>query len=277
MTQPTTRPTPQPQTTALPITPAEMATNRDALAALMQEPPVPPPAKMTTTAAVAELAPEIRAALKAGHTLAEIAKRLRFGTRTLSAQQLQRYLARCEKRAVKKTASRKAVPPSADVAAPTAPSSSPSREAQGTTPVTMRDAPRPQAPTVAQPTPPTAVPPATTTGDATASVTPGASVTAGASPGPTTTGQHHRPPAPTLPSASTSTKPQSTASPELPGLSFEAAQRRSIDQLFGPKKTEATVDRPRPPHMTWELNGQPKPSSGDGVKTEPPLGSTTRP
>ena len=275
MTQPTTRPTPQPQTRALPITPAEMAGNRDALAALLQEPPVPPPAKMTTTAAVAELAPEIRAALKAGHTLAEIAKRLRFGTRTLSAQQLQRYLARCEKRAVKKTASRKAAPPPADAAAPpTATSSSqasPSRDAQGTTAVTTRDAPSPQAPTVGQPTPPTAVAPAATTGGATAPVI------AGASPGPTTTSEHHRPPAPTMASASTSAKPQSTASPELPGLSFEAARSRSIDRLFGPKKTEATEDRPRPPHMTWELNGHPKPLSEDGVKTEPPLGSTTRP
>jgi hypothetical protein len=210
-----------------------MATNRDALAALMQEPPVPPVLKMTTTAAVAELAPQIRAALKAGHTLAEIAKRLRFGTRTLSAQQLQRYLAGCEKRAMKKTASRRTAPPSADVAAPrTATSSSqasPSREAQGTTAVTIREAVRPQAPTVVQPTPPTAVTPAATTGGPKASVTPGAS------PGPTTTSQHHRPPAPALLLAATSAKPQSTASPELPGLSFEAAQRRSIDRLFGPK------------------------------------------
>ncbi|MGA4552121.1 hypothetical protein [Methylorubrum aminovorans] len=62
------------RTRPMPILPSEMDTNRSALAAMKQETPLPPPERMTTAKAVAELAPEIRALLKAGHSLDEIAK-----------------------------------------------------------------------------------------------------------------------------------------------------------------------------------------------------------
>ena len=277
MTQPTTRPTPQRSTRPLPISPGEMAANRDALAALLREPPVPPAPKMTTLMAVIELAPQIRAALKAGHPLAEIAKRLRFGERTLSAQQLQRYLSRCEKRSAKKAPSRKAAPPTADPAAPRpTPRPSPSSEAQGATGSAMRHAPTVQAPTVVRSTPATAVTMAATTAVTTVGAT---GTRTGATAGPATISQDQRTAIPNAASASTSTsaKPQSTASPELPGLSFEEARSRSLDRILGTARPGANVDQLRPSNMTGELHGQPKPSSVDGAQTEPPLGSTTRP
>lgn len=292
-TQPTTRPTPQPQTRPLPISPGEMATNRDALAALMREPPVPPAPKMTTLMAVIELAPQIRAALKAGYPLAEIAKRLLFGGRTLSAQQLQRYLGRCEKRAARKAASRKAAPPSTDAAAPRpTPQPSPSSEAQGATGSAIQHAPTVQAPTVVRSTPPTAVTTPATTTPTMAATTPattpvttpvatgGATGTrTGVTAGSMTIGQDHRTATPNAASASTSTaaKPQSTASPELPGLSYEAARSRSVDRMLGTARPEANVDQSRQSNLLRELDGQLSPSSADGARTEPPLGSTTRP
>ncbi len=74
------------RTRPMPILPSEMDANRAALAGLKRETPRPPPERMTTAKAVAELAPEIRALLKAGHSLDEIAKRLIFGGRSLSAR-----------------------------------------------------------------------------------------------------------------------------------------------------------------------------------------------
>lgn len=283
MTQPTTRPTPQRSTRPLPISPGEMAANRDALAALMREPPVPPAPKMTTLMAVIELAPQIRAALKAGYPLAEIAKRLRFGGRTLSAQQLQRYLSQCEKRATRKASSRKAASPSADAAAPRpTPSLSPTNETQGATGSAIRHAPTVQAPTGVRSTPATVVTPptmaATTpvmTPVTTHVATGGATGTrTEASAGLTTIGQDHRTANGNAASTTTTAKPQSTASPELPGLSFEAARSRSVDRMLGTARPGANVDLSR---QTWELSGQPKPSSADGAQTEPPLGSGTRP
>lgn len=209
-----TQPTPQPQTKPLPISPGEIAANRDALAALMREPPVPPAPKMTTLTAVIELAPQIRTALKAGYSLPDIAKRLRFGGRTLNSQQLQRYLSRCEKRAAKKAPSRKAAPPTADAAAPRpTPQPSPTNETQGATESAIEHAPAVQVPTVVRSTAMT-MPPTTpvTTGGATGTRT-------GTSADPTTIGQDLRTATANAAPASTSNtaKPQSTASPELPG------------------------------------------------------------
>ncbi|MGE8126694.1 hypothetical protein ACQKQD_06920 [Methylobacterium sp. NPDC080182] len=275
----------------MPISPGEIAANRDALDALMREPPVPAVPKMTTLMAVTELAPQIRSALKLGHPLAEIAKRLRLGGRTLGAEQLQRYLGRCEKRAARKPSSRRTAPPSTDAAAPRpTPRPSPSSEAQGATGSAIQHAPTVQAPTVVRSTPPTAVTTPATTTPTMAATTPvttpvatgGATGTrTGATAGPATIGQDHRTATPNAASASTSTstaaKPQSTASPELPGLSYEAARSRTVDRMLGTARPGANVDQPRPSNLTGELHGQPKPSSADGARTEPPLGSTTRP
>jgi hypothetical protein len=285
MTQPTTRPTPQRSTRPLPISPGEMAANRDALAALMREPPVPPAPKMTTLMAVIELAPQIRAALKTGHPLAEIAKRLRLGGRTLSTLQLQRYLSRCEKRSAKKASSRKAALPSADAAAPRpTPSLSPTNETQGATESAMRHAPTVQAPTVVRSTPATAVMTPATTPPTMAATTPVKTVGAtgtrtGATAGPATIGQDQRTAIPNAASASTSTsaKPQSTALPELPGLSYEAARNRSFDRMLGTARLDANVDQLRQSNLLRELDGQLRPSSADGAQAQPPLASTTRP
>ncbi|ONF46186.1 hypothetical protein RSM1_26055 [Methylobacterium radiotolerans] len=244
---------------------------------------------MTTLMAVIELAPQIRAALKAGYPLAEIAKRLRLGGRTLSAQQLQRYLGRCEKRAARKAASRNAASPSTDAAAPRpTPRPSPSSEAQGATGSAIQHAPTVQAPTAVRSTPATAVTtPATTTPTMSATTpvttpvaTGGATgMRTGATAGPATIGQDHRTVTPNPASAPTSTaaKPQSTASPELPGLSYEAARSRTVDRMLGTARPEANVDQSRQSNLLRELDGQLRPSSADGARTEPPLGSTTRP
>lgn len=268
MTQPTT----QPRTRPLPISPGEITANRDALTALMQEPPVPPEPKMTTVLAVIELAPQIREALRAGYPLAEIAKRLRFGGRTLSAQQLQRYLSRCEKRLAKKAPSRKAVPPTADAAAPRpTPQASPSAATQGATGSVIRHTPTVQAPTVVRSTP---------TATLATPTTPSVSGTrTGSTAGSTMSSQDRQTAAANaaVDATTTTAKPQSAASPELPGLSFHAARSLSIGRMLGTARSEANLDQPRQSNIVWELAGQSEHSSVDGAQTEPPPASTTRP
>ncbi|SFL79849.1 hypothetical protein SAMN04488125_12514 [Methylorubrum salsuginis] len=248
------------RTRPMPILPSEMDANRSALAAMKQETPLPPPERMTTAKAVAELAPEIRALLKAGHSLDEIAKRLRFGGRALSGQQLQRYLSRCQTRAAKKKSEVKtsATPP---------------------TPRGATAAQTPDAPTVGPSSRGVSVqtnlPSRSTSAPATAAVGSGADghvpVTAapsstlprtvpvgGTSPGPVS-GATNLPTDASLALA----KPQSTASPATDGRSVAEAQRRSIDMLTRTAPPSAKVDRPHEPNITWRGMGTTTPSPDD--------------
>ncbi|MBI1689661.1 hypothetical protein D9Y22_13165 [Methylorubrum sp. DB1722] len=244
----------------MPILPNEMDANRSALAALMREPPVPQPQRITTAKAVAELAPEIRALLKVGHSLDEIAKRLRFGGRALSAQQLQRYLSRCQTRAAKKKSEVKtSATPSTTRGAtaaqtPDAPTIDPSARAAGVQPdLPSRSTSAPataavgagadgQVPVTAAPS--SAVPPTVPVGGTSPGPVSGAtSLATGASP--------------------TLAKPQSTASPATDGRSVAEAQRRSIDMLTRTAPPSAKVDRPHEPNITWRGMGTTTPSRDD--------------
>ena len=94
----------------------EPADNRTALAELLTQEPKPQPTKLTVANEIAAYAADIRACLKAGHSLAAIAELLQFGGDRLNGQQLRRYLARCEKRLGRKSRAKKtdgsAAPPS---------------------------------------------------------------------------------------------------------------------------------------------------------------------
>ncbi|MBB2964274.1 hypothetical protein [Methylobacterium sp. R2-1] len=237
-----------------------MDTNKAALAALMREPPVPQPQRITTAAAVAELAPDIRAALKAGHALTEIAKRLRFGGRALSAQQLQRYLSRCQTRAAKKKGEVKtsATPNTTRgaTAAKTsdAPTAGPSARAAGVQPnLPSRSTSAPVSTVVGTGAegnvrglagPSSTVPPTVPVG--------------GTSPGPVSGATSLA-----MDASPTLAKPQSTASPATDGRSVAEAQRRSIDMLTRTAPPSAKVDRPHEPNITWRGMGTTTPSRDD--------------
>lgn len=252
MTQPRTRPAP--------ILRSEMDTNQAALAALMREPPLPQPQRITTAAAVAELAPDIRAALKAGHALDEIAKRLRFGGRALSAQQLQRYLSRCQTRAAKKKSEVKtsATPPTPRGATaaqtPDAPTVGPSSRGASV---------QPDLPSRSTSAPATAAVGSGADGHVPVTAAPSSALTptvpvGGTSPGPVSGATSLATDAsPAL------AKPQSAASPATDGRSVAEAQRRSIDMLTRTAPPSAKVDRPHEPNITWRGMGTTTPSRDD--------------
>ncbi|MDQ0520316.1 hypothetical protein [Methylobacterium gregans] len=237
-----------------------MDTNQAALAALMREPPLPQPQRITTAAAVAELAPDIRAALKAGHALDEIAKRLRFGGRALSAQQLQRYLSRCQTRAAKKKSEVKtsATPPTPRGATaaqtPDAPTVGPSSRGASV---------QPDLPSRSTSAPATAAVGSGADGHVPVTAAPSSALTptvpvGGTSPGPVSGATSLATDAsPAL------AKPQSAASPATDGRSVAQAQRRSIDMLTRTAPPSAKVDRPHEPNITWRGMGTTTPSRDD--------------
>lgn len=312
----------EPRRIPKPMLANEPADNRTALAELLTQEPKPQPTKLTVASEIAAYAADIRACIKAGHSLATIAELLQFGGDRLNGQQLRRYLARAEKRLVRKGRAKKSdasgappsatpstppsngadrgttapktpvgseirqtpPPPPARPEAPVRPPALPNASAaapqttlplpgrpQGTTASTVQHAPAGQAQPIARSIPPTPVSPAGTPGA-------GTGTPAKTEAGPTTSGLDGRTTAPNVASASTSTtaKPQSTASPELSSLPFEA-RNRSFDRLLGTERPEANVDQPRQSNLLRELDGQLRPSSADGAQAGPPLASTTRP
>ncbi|WP_411901718.1 hypothetical protein [Methylorubrum thiocyanatum] len=243
----------------MPILPSEMDANRSALAAMKQETPLPPPERMTTAKAVAELAPAIRALLKAGHSLDEIAKRLRFGGRALSAQQLQRYLSRCQTRPAKKSA----VKTSATPPTPRGATAAQTSDAPAVGPSSRGASVQPNLPSRSTSAPATAAVGAGADGQVPVTAAPSSAVpppvpVGGTSPGPVSGATNLATDAsPTL------AKPQSTASPATDGRSVAEAQRRSIDMLTRTAPPSAKVDRPHEPNITWRGMGTTTPARDD--------------
>jgi hypothetical protein len=248
------------RTRPMPILPSEMDANRSALAAMKQETPLPPPKRMTTAKAVAELAPEIRALLKAGHSLDEIAKRLRFGGRALSAQQLQRYLSRCQTRAAKKKSEVKTSATPSTTRGATAAKTS---DAPTVGPSARGASVQPNLPSRSTSAPATVAVGTGVDGNVRGLAGPSSTVPptapmGGTSPGPVSGATNLATDAsPTL------AKPQSTASPATDGRSVAEAQRRSIDMLTRTAPPSAKVDRPHEPNITWRGMGTTTPSRDD--------------
>ncbi|MCJ2029101.1 hypothetical protein MKK50_06740 [Methylobacterium sp. J-043] len=245
----------------MPILPSEMDANRAALAGLKRETPLPPPERMTTAKAVAELAPEIRALLKAGHSLDEIAKRLIFGGRSLSARQLQRYLTEAQSHAAKKkghTAKNPTPPANRGATGPG------SQERSIVVPSTRATGAQPDLPPRGTATPVTAAP-----------VGPSVEAQARGTAGPLSAPLLNTPGsvAPTGPATHTANpataagpalaKPQSTASPAIDSLSVSEAQIRSINMLTRTAPASAKVDRPRETNITWSGIGTTTPARDD--------------
>lgn len=258
------------RTRPMPILLSEMDANRAALAGLKRETPLPPPERMTTAKAVAELAPEIRALLKAGHSLDEIAKRLIFGGRSLSARQLQRYLTEAQSHAAKKKGhtAKNPTPPANRGA-----TGAGSQDRPIVVPSTRPTGAQPDLPPRGAATPVTAAP-----------VSPSLEAQARGIAGPLSAPLLNTPGsvAPTGPAAHMANpataagpalaKPQSTASPAIDGLSVSEAQRRSIDMLTRTAPANAKVDRPRETNITWSGIGTTTPSRDDAqahVRPEP--------
>lgn len=236
----------------MPILLSEMDATRAALDKLMQEEPRRQPERITTAAAIAEFAPKIRALLKAGHSLADIAACLTLGGCPVSVPQLQRYLKGAQARAAtKKSRTAKG----ANASAP-----------KGTTGSGSQEKPTgdPSESTTAQlglslyggSTPATVAPTGSRSADQTR-VTAAASFT----PRPNTSGTVASTGAGTQVSATAAeaspaqAKPQSTPSPVTDDLTVAEVQNRAAERIRGMAPSSTKADRPHEPTIAWRGMG----------------------
>lgn len=254
----------------MPILRSEMDANRAALAKLMQQEPRRQPERITTADAIAEFAPEIRALLKAGHSLADIAACLTLGGCPVSVQQLQRYL----KGATARAATKKKIQ-TAKVATASA--------RKGTTGAGLQEKPTdvPSESITVQPglsptgglAPVTAAPIDSGPADQTRVTAAASSALTGSTLGSIASTEAATQAATAVAEAnSAQAKPQSTASPTTDDPTVAEARNRSVDKLLAMAAPSTKANLPHEPNIAWRGMGITLARDDAPTQSQPELG-----